>query len=125
MGLFSAHDLDVDRAAVEFQHVLIQGEVLLAAFRTIRDSILLTDLRLIHIDVQGLTGSKVDHQSIPWRSVVRFSVETAGTFDLDCDLKIWVSGAALPIEAKISRKSDPTKIHRILSEQIFAKNKGE
>ena len=42
MGLFSAGDLDVRKAAVEFQRVLLPKEEILAAFRTVRDSILLT-----------------------------------------------------------------------------------
>jgi hypothetical protein len=121
MGLFSAADLDVGKAGVEFQHVLIDGETILAAFRTIRDSILLTDLRLIYVNVQGLTGTKIDYQSVPWKSVVRFSIETAGTLDLDADMKIWISGAAAPIEAKISRKSDPRAIQRIMSQQVLGK----
>lgn len=82
---------------------------------------LLTDLRIIYVNVQGLTGSKIDYQSIPWRSVVRFSLETAGTFDLDADMKVWVSGVAAPIEAKISRKSNPDTIQRIMSEQTLQK----
>jgi hypothetical protein len=121
MGLFSADDLDPEKAATEFQHVLLPGENVVAAFRTIRDSVLLTDLRLVYVNVQGLTGSKIDLQSIPWRSVVRFSIETAGTFDLDADMKIWVSGAAAPIEAKISRRSDPNKIQRIMSQHVLGK----
>jgi hypothetical protein len=121
MGLFSASDLDVTSAAAEFGHALIAGETILAAFRTIRDSVLLTDQRLIYINVQGLTGSKVEFQSVPWRSVVRFSLETAGTFDLDADMKIWVSGAAEPLQVKISRKSDPRVIQRIMAEQTLFK----
>jgi hypothetical protein len=121
MGLFSASDLDAGKAQKEFTHVLLGTERVIAAFRTIRDSIVLTDLRIIYVNVQGITGSKVDTQSIPWRSVTRFSIETAGTFDLDADMKIWISGAAAPIEAKISRKSDPHKIQQIMSEQVFAK----
>ena len=121
MGFFSADDLDPDKAATEFQRVLLPGENVVAAFRTVRDSILLTDLRVVYVNVQGLTGSKIDFQSIPWRSVVRFSIETAGTFDLDADMKIWISGAAAPIEAKISRKSDPHKIQRIMSQHVLAK----
>jgi hypothetical protein len=121
MGLFSAGDLDAGKATTEFQHVLLQGETILAAFRTVRDSILLTDHRLIYVNVQGITGSKVEFQSVPWRSVIRFSIETAGTFDLDADMKIWVSGEATPIQAKISRASDPHKIQRTMSEQVLAK----
>ena len=121
MGLFSASELDVGQAQKEFGHVLLRQESVMAAFRTIRDSIVLTDLRIIYVNVQGITGSKIDFQSIPWRSVTRFSIETAGSFDLDADMNIWVSGAAAPIEAKISRKSDPHKIQQIMSEQVFAK----
>ena len=121
MGLFSAHDINADEAATEFKHVLLPSEKVLAAFRTIRDSILLTDHRIVYVNVQGFTGSKVEYQSIPWRSVTRFSIETAGTFDLDADMKIWVSGGAEPIEAKISRKSDPDSIQRIMSEYVLGK----
>jgi len=123
MGLFSAGDMDVAQAAVEFQRILLDGETVLAAFRTVRDSILLTDARLLYVNVQGLTGSKVDHLSVPWRSVVRFSIETAGSFDLDADMKIWISGASAPIEAKISRKSDPYRIQQIMSERVLGRNR--
>ena len=121
MGIFSASDIDIGQAMSEFQHVLLPGEAVLGAFRTMRDTVLLTDLRIVYVNVQGLTGSKTDCQSVPWRSVVRFSLETAGTFDIDSDMKIWVSGAAAPIEVKISRKSDPQKIQRIMSEQVLQK----
>ncbi len=121
MGFFSAGDLNAEQATTEYQHVLLDGERIIAAFRTIRDTILLTNLRLLYVNVQGLTGSKVEFQSIPWRSVIRFSIETAGTFDLDADMKIWVSGAAAPIEAKISRRSDPHRIQRLMSEHVLTR----
>jgi Bacterial PH domain len=35
-----------------------------------------------------MTGKKVEYQSVPYRSITRFSIETAGTFDLDAELKI-------------------------------------
>lgn len=121
MGLFSAGDIDIAGAQAEYQAWLIDGEQVLAAFRTIRDTVLLTNFRLIFVDVQGLTGSKKDFQSVPWRSVTRFSFETAGTFDIDADMKIWVSGAALPIEVKISRKSDPQRIQQLIARLIVAR----
>lgn len=121
MGLFSATDLDVETATRDYQHVLLDGERVLAAFRTVRDSALLTGLRFIYVNVQGITGSKVEYMSVPWRSVTRFSVETAGSFDLDADVKVWVSGAALPIELKVSRKSDPNAIQRIMAEHVLGR----
>jgi hypothetical protein len=57
---------------------------------------LFTNRRLILVDKQGITGSKVEYHSLPYRSITHFSVETAGHFDLDAELKIWVTGRAQP-----------------------------
>ena len=92
---------------------------MLAAFKTIRDTAFLTNYRFVYVNVQGITGKKIDIQSIPYKSIVRFSLETAGTFDLDADLKIWVSSAALPIEVKIGPKSDMVGIQQILAQHVF------
>jgi hypothetical protein len=45
-------------------------------------------------DAQDLTGKKTEYHSIPYRSVTHFAVETAGTWDLDAELKIYMSGTA-------------------------------
>jgi hypothetical protein len=57
------------------------------AYQLSRDMFVFTDKGLIFVNRQGLTGSKVEYRSIPYRSITRFSVETAGTFDLDAELK--------------------------------------
>jgi hypothetical protein len=59
--------------------------------------------------------------SVPYRSIVSFTVESAGTFDLDSDLKIQVSGQAAPIIVKISKKADPQAVLRTLAEQVMMK----
>lgn len=121
MGLFSATDISVESVERDYAAVLVEGEKVLAAFRTIRDSYFLTDLRFVMIDVQGLTGKKVSVGSVPWRSVTKFSVETAGTFDLDADLKIWISGQGAPVEVKISRKSDAAGIQRLFAQHVLGR----
>jgi len=119
MGLFSAHEIDPEEITQKYGAILIAGEQVLTAFRTVRDTVFLTSLRFVVINVQGLTGAKVAVQSIPYRSIVRFSVETAGTFDLDADLNIWVSSAAVPIGVKIGRKSDTVAIQKLLAEKVL------
>ena len=94
---------------------------MLTAFKTVRDTAFFTTHRFMLIDVQGITGSKVGVQSVPYRSIVRFSVETAGSFDMDADLNIWVSSAAMPIVVKISRNSDTVGIQRLLAEKVLAR----
>ncbi|HEX8447512.1 MAG TPA: PH domain-containing protein [Sphingomonas sp.] len=121
MGLFSAHEINPAEIAEKYGPILIAGESVLAAFRTVRDTAFLTTHRFVLVDVQGLTGSKVAIQSIPYRSIVRFSVETAGSFDLDADLNLWISSAAAPITVKISRQSDTIAIQKLLGEKVLAR----
>ncbi|WP_076071393.1 PH domain-containing protein [Sphingomonas montana] len=119
MGLFSAHEITPGEITAKFGAILIEGETVLKAFKTVRDTAFFTTHRFVLVDVQGITGSKVDVQSVPYRSIVRFSVETAGSLDLDADLKIWVSSAALPLAMKVSRNSDTVAIQRLLAEKVL------
>jgi hypothetical protein len=121
MGIFTAHEIDPAEIERNYGPILVEGERVLAAFKTVRDTAFLTDLRFVLVDVQGLTGSKTSVQSVPYRSITRFSVESAGTLDLDSDLNIWVSGAATPISVKVSRNADPQAILRLLAQQVLAK----
>ena len=52
-----------------------------------------------------MTGRKVEYLSIPYKSIASFSVETAGNFDLDAEMKIWLSGRSTPVEKKFKRGS--------------------
>ncbi|HEX8520243.1 MAG TPA: PH domain-containing protein [Pseudonocardia sp.] len=88
----NASRVDPTAAAQEYGRLLAQGEQVYAAYVLVRDAILFTDRRLILVDKQGVTGRKVEYHSVPYRAVTHFSVETAGTFDLDAELTIWISG---------------------------------
>jgi hypothetical protein len=57
------------------------------------------------VEKQGLTGSKIEYKSIIYKSISRFSIETAGTFDLEAELKIWVSSEVNPSIVKQFNKS--------------------
>ncbi|MBQ3218652.1 MAG: PH domain-containing protein [Akkermansia sp.] len=72
--------------------LLVEGENIIAAFKAIRDSVVFTNKRVISINVQGITGKKVDFTSLPYSKVQAYSVETAGTFDLDSELDLFFSG---------------------------------
>ena len=89
--------------------ILVPGEQVTLAFSLIRDLIVFTEYRLILVDKQGMTGKKTSYKSLPYRSISRFSVETSGHFDLDAELKIWVSSAVEPSET-LQFKSDNSVI---------------
>ena len=121
MGIFTSHEVDPAEIKEKYGSLLLPDEDVLTAFKAVRDTVFLTTHRFVLIDVQGITGSKVGVQSIPYRSIVRFSVESAGTLDLDSDLNIWVSSAAMPITVKVSRKADPQAILRTLAEYVLTR----
>lgn len=72
--------------------IIIPGEEITACFKAIRDFVVFTNKRLIAVNVQGLTGKKRDFTSLPYSKIQAFSIETAGSFDLDAELDLWFSG---------------------------------
>ncbi|MGT2895483.1 PH domain-containing protein [Streptococcus entericus] len=125
MGLFSgllgnASQRDNDKVERDLADILIPNEQVHLAFSLIRDLIVFTEKRLILVDKQGVTGKKVSYKSIPYRSISRFTVETSGHFDLDSELKIWISSAAEPAEI-LQFKSDNSviQIQQALAEAVL------
>ncbi|WP_342536157.1 PH domain-containing protein [Sporosarcina sp. FSL K6-3508] len=121
MGLFdslvgNASTLDVEKVEKELGSILIEEDKVKAAFKVVRDLMMFTEKRLILVDKQGMTGKKVEYHSIPYKSISHFSVETAGTFDLDAELKIWISSAREPLVNKQFKKdSSIYDIQKILA----------
>jgi hypothetical protein len=72
--------------------ILIEGEQVVASFKAVRDFVMFTNKRLVAVNVQGMTGKKRDFTSLPYSKIQAFSIETAGTFDLDAELDLWFSG---------------------------------
>lgn len=123
MGFLDAllgHGSDLTPAEVNEQlaGILTQGEPVQVAFRIIRDLIVFTDRRLILVDKQGLTGRKVSYLTVPYRAITSFSVETAGSFDLDSELAIWVSGRAEPIRKTLKRGANILGIQQAIAGSI-------
>ncbi|MEI7034353.1 PH domain-containing protein [Streptomyces pratensis] len=119
MALFgNAHTIEPAKAQQDYARLLGQGEQVHAAFQLIRDTMLFTDRRLILVDKQGLTGKKVEYHSVPYRSITHFSVETAGTFDLEAELKIWISGHATPLQKTFTKGVDIYEVQAILTQFV-------
>lgn len=122
MGILSsllgnAGAIDPKELQDKYSKILIPSENINAGFKIIRDTFIFTNKRLIIIDVQGLTGSKVEYFSVLYKSITRFSVETAGSFDLDAELKIWISGEQSPsISKRFNKKVDIYEVQKLLAE---------
>ena len=115
-GLFgNASEINIQELQKELGATLLDGENVIKAFKIVRDLFIFTDKRLLLIDKQGLSGKKVEYHSIPYKSISHFSVETAGTFDLDAEMKIYISGNPTPIQREFKRGTDIVGIQKVLA----------
>ncbi|WP_233555582.1 PH domain-containing protein [Pontibacter oryzae] len=125
MGLLSgmmghASEVSIEKITREFQPILIDDERIERAYKLIRDMLVFTNKRLILVNKQGLTGSKIDYQSIPYGSIKMFSKESAGIGDLDAELKIWLTGESEPTIKQDFRKGDNiNEAYRVLSKYVL------
>ncbi|WP_394906475.1 PH domain-containing protein [uncultured Mesonia sp.] len=118
--LGNASEIDANTLTAKYQQLLVGNEVVELGFKLVRDTFIFTDKRLILIDIQGLTGNKREYLSIPYKSISRFSIETAGTFDLDAELKIWISSEQqASISKQFNKKIDIYKVQQFLASKVF------
>ncbi len=110
-----AGDLKPEAVKKDYSAILLDEERVEAGFKVIRDTFIFTDIRLIIVDIQGMTGRKKEYLSIPYSKITMFSVESAGHFDLEAELKIWVGSHSTPIEKKFNTKVDVYDVQRILA----------
>ena len=64
-------------------------------------------------------SKKTQYHSIPYKSIRHFSIETAGHFDLDAELKIYVAGMDMPISKKFDKSLDIYQLQAILAEYVL------
>ncbi|KQS47672.1 MULTISPECIES: PH domain-containing protein [Flavobacterium] len=125
MGLFSAllgnaGAVSQDELQKKYGQLLTEGESIELGFKLLRDTFIFTNKRLILIDVQGLTGSKTEYKSIAYKAISRFSIETAGTFELDAELKIWVSSEANPsIKKQFNKSVNVYEVQKVLAHHVL------
>lgn len=117
--LENATEIDAHKLAEEFEPILVEGEQIERAFQIIRDLFVFTNWRLVLVDKQGVTGKKTEYHSIPYRSIIRFSVETAGHFDRDSEMKIWLRGTSAPIERQFRRRTDIVGLQKALAHYVL------
>ncbi len=108
----------LDAIAGQIQPLLIDGEQAYVAYKGIRDFIVFTSKRIIAVNVQGITGKKKDFTSLPYAKVVAFSVETAGTFDLDAELDLWFSGLGR-VRFEFSGRTDVAYLNKLVAHHVL------
>ncbi|ABZ75392.1 protein of unknown function DUF1696 [Shewanella halifaxensis HAW-EB4] len=111
----NASEVNLSELTQELSPIMADDESLTLAYKVIRDMFVFTNKRLILIDKQGVTGKKVSYHSVPYKSITHFEVETAGTFDMDSELKIWISGQKDPLVKELKRGTDVVGIQKTIA----------
>lgn len=117
--LGNASEMNEQELQRTFGPLLCEGEVIVKAYRLIRDKWVFTNKRIILQNVQGVTGRKCAYMTVPYRSVECYSVETAGTFDMDAELKIWIRGRHEPIEQHFGRDTNVVEVQQLLAKCVL------
>ena len=118
--LGNASEVKTADAQQQYQQLLAPGEKIDKAYKVIRDMFLFTNKRLILVDIQGITGKKIEYMSIPYENITHFSIETAGHFDLDAELKIWIAGMGpAPLEKTFNSQLNIYELQRLLASYIL------
>lgn len=98
--------------------LLIDGETVVDAFKSMRDGVVFTSRRIIVVNVQGITGSKKDFSSLPYSKVVAYSIETSGTFDIDSELELYFSAVG-KVKFEFSGNTNMVGISQVISERAL------
>lgn len=118
-ALIKLKPLETNDLLRDVEMFLIDGEVMVASFQALRDKVVFTNKRIISINVQGLTGKKVDYTSMPYSKIQAFSIETAGVFDLDCEIELMFTGVTGLVRFEVRGSFDIRGFNRVLSEHIL------
>lgn len=97
--------------------ILVAGETPVAAYRTIRDSAIFTNKRLIIRDAQGLTGKKIEMYSIPYSSINMWSSENSGKLDFNSELELWTRAGHVKI--KIGKGLDVRRLDNLVAQAVI------
>ncbi|WP_195986846.1 PH domain-containing protein [Clostridium sp. D53t1_180928_C8] len=93
----------------------------LFAVKTVRDAALFTDKKVLICDKQGITGKKTEYYAIPYNKIVTYSIETAGHFDIDSEIKLFLTGG-IEIEMQFLRGKNMDqllkKVFSVINENV-------
>ncbi|MBA6225502.1 PH domain-containing protein [Colwellia sp. MB02u-18] len=104
--------------AEKVSNLLLDDEQIVDSYKTMRDGVVFTNKRIIAVNVQGITGSKKDFTSLPYKNIVAYSIETSGTFDLDSELEIYFSALG-KVKFEFSGQSSMLEISKIISSYLL------
>ena len=102
----------------DVQDLLVPGEKAVKAFKTIRDSAIFTNKRLIVRDSQGITGKKVEVYSVPYSAINMWSSENAGKLlDFNAEIELWTRAGHIKIN--VGKGCDIRALDKLIASAVL------
>lgn len=120
-SVWNLRPINVNEVRNELYGLLLNDEVILSAFKTIRDQLVFTNKRIVAIDVQGITGSKRSFPSLPYSKVQFFAIQTPSVMEMVKDSELYLefsSGFSATFEFK--GDVDIGQIGRMVSKYVIS-----
>ena len=120
-SVWNLRPINVNEVRNELYGLLLNDEVILSAFKTIRDQLVFTNKRIVEIDVQGITGSKRSFSSLPYSKVQFFAIQTPSVMEMVKDSELYLefsSGFSATFEFK--GDVDIGQIGRMVSKYVIS-----
>lgn len=114
------YPIDLGNVRGEVNGLLVNGEEMIMAFKTVRDQLVFTNKRIITIDVQGITGKRKSFSSLPYSKIQYFAVQTPGFAEIVPDSELYIvfaSGFTATFEFK--GRVDIGVIGRMISDFVL------
>ena len=85
---FDLMQIDPSDVNKNIYSLLCEGEQIVDSYKTVRDQIVFTNKRMIHVDVKGITGKKQFFSVMPYKMIQYFTVQTVGFAELIHDAEL-------------------------------------
>ena len=120
-SVFNLKPISVEEVRSEVHGLLVDGEAILCAFKTIRDQLIFTSKRVISVDVQGITGSRKSFSSLPYSKVQYFAIQTPSVAEIVPDSElVLVFSNNFQTRFEFKGNVDIGLIGRMISEYVLA-----
>ena len=111
-------DIELKHVRKEIGELMVNGESILCAFKTIRDQVIFTNKRIFIVNVQDITGKRTSYFSYPYSKVQYYAIETAGVFDIDSELIVAFSNGDI-LHFDFRARVDIREICQAISQYIL------
>ena len=125
IAYISEKNLKIDPKPIEEKFktefpILQADEEVELAFKYGRDMFIITSKRVLSIDVQGISGKKLEFASLPFKYINGFSVESAGTLSRTVKATLFASKLEGGIETDFGKKcTDIFEINNSLANKLL------